>query len=364
VDGDGSNELAVGTSNKQVALYGADGKQRWSKRLVGDVFNMVCGDLDNGGKSEIVVYETHDEIMHRFNGDGSERQLGSIKQGLMERNKSDNSGGLVALAIWGPDGADKKEVIGWSEACFRVTIDGTVKGLKSGQPRGAEQLNNFYPNEPVALAAFGWCLDIWSAKRDSDGNYTKLVSRMPSASPGGGPAEPGFTWIHQSAFAGHKGLLTANGGGLDYFPVEALALGGNTGLPDKIMEPVKGQWHFISGGVPLVAAAIEDSVPEDQARIFVAREDGFVNVFDLDGKTIGLLNTGEPILGMCLLGEKGAARRLAVVTKFGVYVFGPDLKKLGRCPQSSKSFAGPGGQNKDRVYCVDDTGKVTVVVIK
>jgi hypothetical protein len=76
---------------------------------------------------------------------------------------------------------------------------------------------------------------------------------------------------------------------------------------------------------------------------------------------------------MCLLGpstgsgrgdEKGAARRLAVVTKFGVHVFGGDLKKLGRCPQASKSFAGPGGKNKDRVYCVDDAGKVTVVVIK
>jgi hypothetical protein len=364
VDGDGSNELAVGTSNKQVALYDAEGKQRWTKPLVGDVFNMVCGDLDNSGKSEIVVYETHDETMHRFNGDSSERKPGNIKQGLMERNKSDNSGGLVALAIWGPDGADKKEVIGWSEACFRVTSDGTTKGLKSGQPRGAEQLNNFYPDEPVALAAFGYFLDIWSAKRDSDGNYIKLVSRMPSGAPGGGPAEPGFTWIRQAAFAGHKGLLAANGGGLDYFPIEALALGGNKGQPDKIMEPVKGQWHFLSGGVPLVAATIEDSVPEDQVRIFVAREDGFVNVFDLDGKTIGLINTGEPILGMCLLGEKGAARRLAVVTKFGVHVFGGDLKKLGRCPQASKSFAGPGGKNKDRVYCVDDAGKVTVVVIK
>lgn len=364
VDGDGSNELAVGTSNKQVALYDADGKQRWTKPLVGDVFNMVCGDLDNSGKSEIVVYETHDETMHRFNGDGLERKPGNIKQGLLDRNKADNSGGLVALAIWGPDGADKKEVIGWSEACFRVTWDGTTKGLKSGQPRGAAQLNNFYPDEPVALAAFGYFLDIWSAKRDSDGNYIKLVSRMPSGAPGGGPAEPGLTWIHQTAFAGHKGLLAANGGGLDYFPVEALALGGNKGQPDKVMEPVKGQWHFLSGTVPLVAAAIEDSVPEDQVRIFVGREDGFVNVFDLDGKTIGLINTGEPILGMCLLGEKGAARRLAVVTKFGVHVFGGDLKKLGRCPQAAKSFAGPGGKNKDRVYCVDDAGKVTVVVVK
>ena len=363
VDGDGSNELVVGTSNKQVAVYGADGKLRWTKPLVGDVFNMACDDLENDGKSEIVVYETHDETMHRFNGDGTERKSGNIKQALLDRNKADNSGGLVTMAIWGPDGADKKEVVGWSEACFRLTHDGQTKSLKAGQPRAAGQLNNFYPNEPAALATIGWCLDIWSAKRDSDGNYAKLVSRQASG-PTGGPLVGGFGWIQQVAFTGHKGLLAANDGGLDYFPIEALALGGNTGLPDKIMEPVAGQWHFLSGGVPLVAAMIEDSVPEDQVRIFVAREDGFVNVFDLNGKTIGLINTGEPILGMCLLGEKGAARRLAVVTKFGVHVFGGDLKKLDRCPQPSKSFAGPGGKNKDRVYCVDDAGKVTVVVIK
>ena len=339
----GRTSLVVGTSNKQVAVYDADGRQRWSHKLTGDVFNMVCGDLDNSGKSVACVYETHGEIMHRYNGDGTERAPGDIYKALMARNHADNSGGLVAMAIWGPDGPDKKEIMGWSEACFRVMHDGTAKGLKSGQPRGAGELHNFYRNEPVALATIGGFLDIWSAKRDADGNYLKLCSRLPSG-PCGGPLVGGFGWIQQVAFDGHKGLLAANDGGLDYFPVEALALGGNTGLPDQIRPPVKGQWNFLTGGVPIVAAAYDDRMHvETQARIFLAREDGFVNVFDLDGKQIALLNTGEPILGMVVLDRAFIpdqnrsdrppaavpARRLAVVTKYGVHVFDGDLNKQG-----------------------------------
>ena len=101
-------------------------------------------------------------------------------------------------------------------------------------------------------------------------------------------------------------------------------------------------------------------------QVFLARLDGFVNVLKLaDGSSLGLLNTGEPILGMAVLQDKDGKRRLAVGTKFAVHLFGGDLKEIGRhvLPSVAAAFAGPGGKQKDRVYVVDAAGNVTVLAV-
>ena len=59
-------------------------------------------------------------------------------------------------------------------------------------------------------------------------------------------------------------------------------------------------------GVPNVAALMDKSA-SGQTRVFVARLDGFVNVFDLDGKQVGLLNAEGPIVGMAMLKNRRRA---------------------------------------------------------
>ena len=66
--------------------------------------------------------------MHRVNGDGTERAVGDIHQAELELyNGRSGYGGMTALEAWGPDGAGNKEVVMWSEPCFRVLADGSVK---------------------------------------------------------------------------------------------------------------------------------------------------------------------------------------------------------------------------------------------
>jgi len=104
-----------------------------------------------------------------------------------------------------------------------------------------------------------------------------------------------------------------------------------------------------------------DGVPE----VFLARLDGFVNVFNLtDGKTLGLLNTAEPILGMCMLRNKEGKPCLAVGTRFAVHLFGADLKPIGRQTMPTAAFAGPGGKERDRAYVVDPAGKVMILTVR
>jgi hypothetical protein len=57
---------------------------------------------------------------------------------------------------------------------------------------------------------------------------------------------------------------------------------------------------------------------------------------------------------------------LAVGTKFGVHLFGGDLKPIGSHKFSTPAagFAGPGGKDKDRVYVVDVAGNVTILTVK
>ena len=99
----------------------------------------------------------------------------------------------------------------------------------------------------------------------------------------------------------------------------------------------------------------------------MARLDGFVNVLKLaDGSEAGCLNAGEPILGLAMLKGKDGKSCLAVGTKFGVTLFGGDLKKIGRHRLSAPAagFAGPGGKDKNCVYVVDVAGNVTVLTVK
>ena len=57
---------------------------------------------------------------------------------------------------------------------------------------------------------------------------------------------------------------------------------------------------------------------------------------------------------------------IVVGTRFGVHVFGTDLKKIGgvSLPAQAAAFAGPGGKDKDRVYIVGPDGSVSVLVLK
>jgi hypothetical protein len=55
-----------------------------------------------------------------------------------------------------------------------------------------------------------------------------------------------------------------------------------------------------------------------------------------------------------------------VGTRFGVQVFGTDLKKIGDVSllAQAAAFAGPGGKDKDRVYVIGPDGSVSVLVLK
>jgi hypothetical protein len=58
--------------------------------------------------------------------------------------------------------------------------------------------------------------------------------------------------------------------------------------------------------------------------------------------------------------------RIVVGSRFGVQVFGTDLKKTGGLPLPAQAvaFAGPGRKDKDRVYVVGPDGSVSVLVLK
>ena len=114
----------------------------------------------------------------------------------------------------------------------------------------------------------------------------------------------------------------------------------------------------------MVAQDIDgDGVPE----VLFARQDGFINVFRLgDGFNLSRINVGEPIIGMTVLTGRDGKPRIVVGTRFGVQVFGTDLKKIGgiSLPAQLAAFAGPGGRDKDRVYVVGSDGSVSVLVLK
>jgi len=278
--------------------------------------------------------------------------VGDIHAAYVRKEGWCGFGGMVAMAAWAPDSETNQVVMLWSEGGAHVLADGSVETLKSRHPRGAGRLVNLWPDEPEVLGTVGFTANFLSRRRDQEGNYIQLAERKVTGE-GGAPCMRGFGWVQAVDEPGRRGVLAANNGGLNYWPIAALVTNGEDGV-----------WGFDTSGVPNVAALLETNRPSGQARVFLARQDGFVNVFDLKGESIGLLNAEGPILGLALLGEEGTDRRIAVGTKFGVHLFGPDLKKIGSLPIRVAAFAGPAGKQRDRVYVVAPSGQVTVLALR
>ena len=72
--------------------------------------------------------------------------------------------------------------------------------------------------------------------------------------------------------------------------------------------------------------------------------------------------------GLLLYALKGRDGKpcLAVGTKFGVQLFGSNLKLIGqhRLAIPAAGFGGPGGKEHDRVFVVGTDGQVTVLVLQ
>jgi hypothetical protein len=272
------------------------------------------------------------------------------------------SGGIVALAAWRPDAKRTKDVALFSAGTFFAQDDGKISFTRAlGASRGGGRIHGVFPNDPEVMAGVDSDCVVWSARKDVNGQYVRLGS-LPMAGPGGAACSRSFGWVQAVNAGAFKGLLAANEGGLNYFPVEAFTPNSKN----------KG-WGFNTGGVPVKAVLAQDINGDGVPEVFLARQDGFVNVFKLaDGSSLGLLNTGEPILGLAVLKGKDGRPRLAVGTKMGVHLFAPtgvrrdgsDLKLIGSQPMPVAAFAGPGGKDKDRVYVVDAAGNVTVLTLK
>ena len=147
VDGDGSNELVVGTSNQELAVYRADGKRMWTRSTSPhDIFTMACDDLDENGKSAILVYTT-DEKLHRIDGDGSERTPVADIRKMDAENPSlgwSYSGGIVALAAWRPEAKRTKDVALFSQGTFFAQDDGKISFTRGVASREAADACTVY----------------------------------------------------------------------------------------------------------------------------------------------------------------------------------------------------------------------------
>jgi hypothetical protein len=304
------------------------------------------------------------ERLLRLDADGSERPGGDLYKAQCEAyHGCAGATGVVSLSVWGPDDPKKKEVVLHSCGPFRVLADGSMKAVPKcmGFAQASARLVNMYPGEREVLATVDWAgTSVWSSHRDADGSYVRLGA---VGVPGGfdGGERGGFGYVHPIDLPGFKGVVTAIPSGINYFPITAFLPGSKE----------KG-WSFSTAGVPAVAALVEnvngDGVPE----VFLARTDGFVNILKLaDGSSLGLLNLGEPILGMATLKGKDGKPRLAVGTKFGVRLFaagpaGTGMKEIGGnvLPVPAAAFAGPGGKDKNRVFVVDAAGNVSVLSLK
>jgi len=212
---------------------------------------------------------------------------------------------------------------------------------------------NLLPDEPEVLVTVNrYGVFLWAARRAPDGNYIQLGSRTVA-----GPdsrENRGLGWVWPVDLPGHKGLLTAIEGGLNWHPI-------STFLPKS----TETGWSYSTGGVPAVAALAEDIDGDGVPEVFLGRQDGFVNVFSLaDGRELGLLGTGEPLLGMAMLKRGDGKPCLAVGTTFAVYLFNHDLKAVGRQAMPAIAFAGPGGKARDRAYVISAAGKVHVLILK
>jgi hypothetical protein len=362
INGDGANELIVSTSQKELAAFDADGRRLWHKDCPGDIIKLAAADLDDSGKSQTLAYLGTERLL-RIDADGAERPGGDLYKAQCEvYHGAAGAAGVVSLGAWGPDDPKKKEVLLYSAWPFRVQADGATKVVPKGMgnAQASARLLNLYPGEREVLAtvdALGTY--IWSPHRDADGSYPRLgFVRAPGFD---GFERGGFALVRPIDIPGFKGVVTAILSGINYFPMTAFAPGAK-----------ERGWSFETSGVPAVAALVEDINGDGVPEIFLARKDGFVNILKLaDGSSLGLLNLGEPILGMTMLKGKDGKGRLAVGTKFSVRLFAADpagtgMKEVGRdvLPVPAAAFAGPGGKDKDRVFVVDTAGNVTVLSLK
>jgi hypothetical protein len=362
INGDGANELVVSTSQKELAAFDGEGNRLWHKDCPGDIIKLGAADLDDSGKSQTLAYLGTERLL-RLDADGTERPGGDLYKAQCEVYHGCAGGaGVVSLGAWGPDDPKKKEVLLYSGQPFRVLADGSMQvGAKSmGNAQASARLLNMYPGQREVLATVdAGGTSIWSPHRDADGSYPRLGSVGVRGFDGF--ERGGFAIVHPIDIPGFKGVVTAILSGINYFPITAFVPGSKE----------KG-WSFNTSGVPAVAALVEDINGDGVPEIFLARKDGFVNILKLaDGSSLGMLNPGEPILGLAMLKGKDGKPRLAVGTKFSVRLYAPDpagtgMKEIGRnvLPVSAAAFAGPGGKEKDRVFVVDTAGTVTVLSIK
>jgi hypothetical protein len=198
-----------------------------------------------------------------------------------------------------------------------------------------------------------------SSRLDAKGNYPSLGYKQ-LVGPDSGESR-GLGLVQGVDVPGFKGLVVAIEGQAAAFPIASF-------LPPPPGAKAPEGWQYGTGGVPAVAALVEDINGDGVPEVLLARTDGFVNVLRLtDGSLSGLMSTGHPIVGMAVLKGQGGKHCLAIGTKFGVHLFAPDqngYQKLGSTALPVAAFAGPGGPQRDRVYVVDPAGCVTVLVLK
>jgi hypothetical protein len=352
IDGDGVNELVVGTSEHEVAAYDCKGKVLWRKTYDGQILRMDTADLDEDGQTETIVYLTTEQL-RKINGDGSERPIGDLNKAQIAAFQHAGVGAMNAMAAWGPDGASQKEVLLWVENVFRVLPDGSVKFYRMGVPQGAGRLVNLYPGEPEVLATTSkYGLTLYSARRDAAGHYIPLVTKHMIGGDGG--ERGGFSWVKQVDHPRARGFCAAIETGLVWFPQASLPPG------SKVVG-----WSYDTGGVPIVAALAEDLNGDGEPEVLLARLDGFINVFRLtDGRSLAVLNGRDRTTGIALLKGTDGKPCLAVGTRTGVKLFGSDYRLVGHAALPVTALAGPGGRNRDRVYAVDAAGNVTVLRLK
>jgi len=212
---------------------------------------------------------------------------------------------------------------------------------------------NMYPGEPEVLATVGPNITLWSARRDAESSGFIRLASKPTAGEAGAWLMHGFGWAKALDLPGFKGLLAANEGGINWCPIEAF-------LPDSKVEG----WGFSTAGVPATSVLVEDLTGDGVPEVLLGRVDGFVNVLSLtDGKIIAMLNAKGPVLGLAALHTREGGPILAVGTKFGVRAYGSDLQPVGGATLPLVAFAGPGGKSADRVFAVEPSGAIRVLVL-
>jgi hypothetical protein len=325
---------------------------------------MACDDLDGNGKADVILYTTGEKL-YRYRGDGSAM---SSPADLYEAQVNDpqvgypRTGGITAIIPWRPDPKKQKEIALLAQGEFFVTQDNKIRYGHVSESRGGTWVHGLLPDEPDMLVVCNYSLIAWSSRVDANGTRIKIKELAETGGAGAACAKS-FAWARQIDAGKFRGVLAANEGGTDWYPVEAFQGAGMN--PFQAKPGWHPGWGFDTGGTPVTAVLAEDIDGDGVPDVFLARKDGFVNVLKLaDGSSKALLNTGQPVLGLCMLRGKDGKPRLAVATQFGVSLFGQDLKLIGRRAIPVSAFVGPAGKNKDSAYVIDSAGNVTVLTLQ